>query len=257
MINYYGTPIHDFVPEFSLSFAGESGVKKKGNSRIEILLIFYLLKRVFQPGLSGSEGTEKFIFAALNISIANSFIDMCSIISYNFYREKAMDISRFDNLDIILLCGLYGSGKTEFAIKYFKGKDRSRISRSEIRKYMYEMTNFGEKWTPDLFSEENDALVKHIERKIVEHFLHLKKKILIINTFVTKKSRRSLIEMAHQQKKTIGVIYLNRPMEQCLERNAKNALPVPQEIIYNLYHKIEIPEKGEGLDDVLAVTFKQ
>jgi predicted kinase len=101
-----------------------------------------------------------------------------------------MDLTRFHELNIILLCGLYGSGKTEFAIKHFMGKERSRISRSEIRKYMFEMTHFGEKWSATDFTEENEALVKHIERKVLEHFLHNKRKVLIINTFVMKKSRK-------------------------------------------------------------------
>jgi len=171
-------------------------------------------------------------------------------------KETTMDTSKMDNLDIILLCGLYGSGKTEFATKYFLGKDRNRISRSDIRKSMYEMTNFGERWTPDRFSEDTDALVKHIERKIVEHFTHQKKKILIINTYITKKSRQSIIELARQTKKTIGAVFLNRPLEQCLERNSKSALAVPQEVIYKLHSRIEVPEKSEGFNEVMIVTFK-
>ncbi len=167
-----------------------------------------------------------------------------------------MDTSKMDHLDIILICGLYGSGKTEFAVKYFLGKDRNRISRSEIRKNMYEMTNFGEKWTPDRFSEDTDALVKHIERKIVEHFSHQKKKILVINTYITKKSRQAIVDLARQTKKSIGAIFLNRPLEQCLERNGKSALTVPQEIIYKLNSRIELPDKSEGFDEVMIVTYK-
>ncbi|OHD68253.1 MAG: hypothetical protein A2W19_16775 [Spirochaetes bacterium RBG_16_49_21] len=167
-----------------------------------------------------------------------------------------MDLTRFHQLNIILLCGLYGSGKTEFAIKYFKGKERSRISRSEIRKYMFEMTHFGEKWSSDNFTEENDALVKHIERKILEHFLHNKRKVLIVNTFVTKKSRRRFIETAHEMKKPIGAIFLERPLEQCLARNAQNMAMVPEDVVTSLFYKIEPPEKSEGFDEVLVVTFK-
>ena len=167
-----------------------------------------------------------------------------------------MDLAKIDYLDIILLCGLYGSGKTEFAIKHFKDKGRSRVSRSEIRKHLYEMINFGEGWTSDRFTEDDDALVKHIERKTVEQLLHFKKKILIINTFVTKKSRQGFIEIAHQMKLTIGAIFINRPLDQCLERNSKNAIVVPQEIIYKLFPRIELPEKSEGFDEVLTVSYK-
>ncbi|HOD13457.1 MAG TPA: ATP-binding protein [Spirochaetota bacterium] len=167
-----------------------------------------------------------------------------------------MDLSKFDRLDIVLICGLYGSGKNEFAAKHFLGKGRSRISRSDIRKHMYEMTNFGEKWDAGRFSEENDALVKHIERRIVEHFLQLKKSILIINTYVSKKSRRGMIEAARQMKKTIGAIFINRPLEECLERNKHNASVVPQEVIYSMHHRIELPDKSEGFDEAAVVTYK-
>jgi predicted kinase len=167
-----------------------------------------------------------------------------------------MDISKFHQLNIVLLCGLYGSGKTEFALKYFKGKDRSRISRSEIRKHMYEMIHFGEKWASDNFTEENDALVKHIERKTLEHFLFNKQKVLIVNTFLTKKSRKWFIEMAHGMKKTIGAIFLERPLEQCLSRNEHNVVAVPREVVTRLFYKIEPLEKSEGFDEVITVNFK-
>ncbi len=167
-----------------------------------------------------------------------------------------MDLTKIHSQDIILLCGIYGSGKMEFAKKYFLGRERARISRSDIRKAMFEMANFGEHWTPEQFSEESDSLVKHIERKTVEHFLHFKKNVLVINTFTTKKSRRGIIETAHQMKRTIGAIFLNRSLEQCLARNGQSPLPVPQDVIYNLHHRIEVPEKSEGFDEVLIVNFK-
>ena len=183
-------------------------------------------------------------------------IDRDRITWYCMIKEIAMDLAKFDKLDIVLICGLYGSGKNEFATKHFLGKDRSRVSRSDIRKHMYEMTHFGEKWEAGRFSEENDALVKHIERKIVEHFLQLKKHILIINTFVSKKSRSGLVDTARHMRKTIGAVFLNRPLEECLERNKRNVVVVPQEVIYSMFHRIELPEKSEGFDEVAVVTFK-
>ena len=69
-----------------------------------------------------------------------------------------MDLAKIDYLDIILVCGLYGSGKNEFAMKYFRDKDRSRISRSDIRKYLYEMTHFGEPWRADRFAQSRQVL---------------------------------------------------------------------------------------------------
>ncbi len=167
-----------------------------------------------------------------------------------------MELTKFDDLSIILLCGLYGSGKTEFASKHFKDKNRSRISRSEIRKYMYEMTHFGKKWLPEDFNDENEALVKHIERKMVEHYLFNKQKVLLVNTFITKKSRRWFIEMAKGMNKSIGAIFLERPLEQCLARNEQNLIVVPRDVVTRLFNKIEPPEKSEGFNETITVTFK-
>jgi tRNA uridine 5-carbamoylmethylation protein Kti12 len=161
-----------------------------------------------------------------------------------------MDSGRFANVDILLLAGLYGSGKTEFARKYFADKGRSRISRSEIRKLLYEMTTFGEKWDAKHFSEQDDILVKHIERKIIEHFTHNKRKIILINTFVTKKSRRAHIENAKKSNKTIGIVFLNTPLRVCLDQNEQYSKGVPATVINTLFPRIELPEKSEGFNDI-------
>ena len=164
-----------------------------------------------------------------------------------------MDLAKFHNLDIILLCGLYGSGKTAFARKHFRNRDRRRISRSEIRKLIYEMTNFGEQWKSENFNESDDAVVKHLERKLVEHYLFQRIKVLVVNTFVTKKSRKRFIDFTREEGKTTGVIFLNTPLKKCFELNEKNGAPVPQTVINSLYSKIELPDKSEGFQEVLIV----
>ncbi len=165
-----------------------------------------------------------------------------------------MDISRFHNLDVIMLCGLYGSGKTGFGMVHFREKERLRISRSEIRKNIYEMMHFEKPWGPGHFNEEDDIRVKHIERKIVEHFAHHKKKILIVNTFVTRKSRERTIRIIKGLKKTVGIIFLNTPLEKCIERNRENPVKVTDNIIVSLSTKLELPEKNEGFNEILVLN---
>ncbi len=165
-----------------------------------------------------------------------------------------MDLGKMHTLDIVLLCGLYGSGKTSFAVRNFKGRDRSRISRSEIRKLMFEMTNFGDPWSADSFNEGDDALAKHIERKLCEHLLFSKKKILVINTFVSRKSRKRFVELAREMHKTVGAIFLNTPLERCFQQNDRNAVKVPHSVINSLFNHIELPAKDEGFAEVLIVS---
>ncbi|MDA3900917.1 MAG: hypothetical protein PF637_10405 [Spirochaetes bacterium] len=63
-------------------------------------------------------------------------------------------IERLKSLDILLVCGLYGSGKNEFALRYFDNGLWNRISRNEMRKLMFEMTHFGRSWMSESFNEE-------------------------------------------------------------------------------------------------------
>jgi predicted kinase len=115
------------------------------------------------------------------------------------------------------------------------------------------MTHYGFKWTADKYSESDEILVKHIERKIFEHYIHNKKKILIVNTFLTKKNRKRFIDFAYQHKLSCGAILLNRPLDQCLERNRNNKIQVPENVIRTIYNNTELPSKVEGLSEVLIV----
>lgn len=169
-------------------------------------------------------------------------------------KETIMDLSKFHLLDIIMICGAYGSGKTQFSRTYFGDTERRRISRTEIRKLLFEMTHFGKAWSPENFSEEDDALVKHVERKIIEHLLHIKKKVLIYNTSTTRKSLKRFLSMAKERNKTIGVIFLNTPLEKCIERNKKNVVEVPDMIIRRMFNNIEPPTKSDGFSEVLIIN---
>lgn len=163
-------------------------------------------------------------------------------------------IEKFKTYNIILLCGLYGSGKTEFSNMYFKDSGLLRVSRLELRKLMYEMTHFGESWAAEKFSEEDDVLAKHVERKIVEHFLQVKRNILIINTFMTRKSRQRFITIAKETRKTIGAVFLDTPLDICLAQSKRLKIPIPENVIRQLHSKKEPPAKLEGFNDVVVIN---
>jgi predicted kinase len=162
-------------------------------------------------------------------------------------------LQKFNSFDILLICGVFGSGKNDFARKYFHNGSWNRLSRNEIRKFLYEMTHFGESWESAKFSEEDDVLVKHIERKIMEQYLQHKRHVLAINTFATKQSRQRFVTIAAESKKTIGAIFLNMPLEACLAGYKKHNPTLPEYVLRSMYQKIELPEKREGFTDVLII----
>jgi tRNA uridine 5-carbamoylmethylation protein Kti12 len=164
-----------------------------------------------------------------------------------------MDLAKFQPLDIILICGLPGSGKSQFSKQFFADSGRDRVNRKEIHRLLYEMIHFGKKWTEKEFDALDDFLVKHVERKIIEHLLQNNQKVLVDNTSVSESSRRTYLGIAHQMHKTIGAIFLHTPPATCLERNRGREDPVPERAISNLAATIDLPRTEEGFKELLII----
>ena len=164
-----------------------------------------------------------------------------------------MNKTRLDSLDIILVCGLPGSGKSHFARSYFQNTGRKRINRKEIRRHLHEMLNFGEKWSEENFSDSDEFLVKHVERKTIEHLLQGKHKLLVDNTSVTKSSREAYIHMAERMHCSIGIIFLDAPLKLCIARNRERDDPAPDVAIANLSASLELPTEEEGFRELVIL----
>jgi predicted kinase len=165
-----------------------------------------------------------------------------------------MDLGRFQNLDIIVVCGLPGSGKSHFASAGFSGTGRLRVNRKELRRLLFEMTHFGQKWTEKDFASSDEFLVGHVERKILEHFLQNHKKLLIDNTSMSQESRKAYIAIARQAGKSIGAIFLDTPVARCLERNRSREDAMPERVIAILQAEKQLPDTAEGYKEVLVLT---
>ena len=166
-----------------------------------------------------------------------------------------MMLEQFRKSDLILVCGLPGSGKSHFAGKYFMKSGMKRVSRKEIRKSLYEMLTFGEKWSDDKFDLVDENLVKHIEKKIIEHLLQMGEQIIIDNMSISVSSRQAYTMIADRMKKSISAIFINTDMATCIKRNRERAADdiVPDRIIANLAADIEYPERREGFREVLVI----
>lgn len=165
-----------------------------------------------------------------------------------------MDVSRFQPLDIVLVCGLPGSGKSHFAAACFGSSGRLRVNRKELRRLLFEMTHFGQKWSEKEFASSDEFLVSHVERKIIEHFLQNHKKLLIDNTNLSQESRKHYVLIARQMGRTAGAIFLDTPISRCMERNRLREDAMPDRVISNLAAEKELPEAAEGYKEILVVT---
>lgn len=164
-----------------------------------------------------------------------------------------MDLSRFQALDVVLVAGLPASGKSTFAREHFARSGHRRVNRKEIRRFLYAMTRFGEPWHEADFNESDEALVQHVERKIIEHLLRAGAKMLIDNTSVTVDSRAYYLQLARQMKKRVGILFLNTPVLKCIEQNRKRPDPVPESVISNLFASVQLPTRAEGFEEALVI----
>ncbi len=167
-----------------------------------------------------------------------------------------MTLDQLRKSDIVLICGLPGSGKSHFARKYFKKSGRKRINRKEIRKHLYEMFSFNDEWKEEYFCENQEILVKYIEKKILEHLLFNSEKVLIDNISVSEKSRIDYVNLALKMKKTISAVYINTELDVCMERNRSRDKEdaVPESLIANLSARAVLPEKKEGFLNVVIIS---
>ncbi len=165
----------------------------------------------------------------------------------------ALDLARFHELDVVVVCGLPASGKSHFAETFFRESGRKRVNRKEIRRLLYEMTSFGATWSESRYAGVDEHLVKHVERKIIEHLLQSHQKVLVDNTSVSAASREAYLSLAHQMRRTAGVIFLDTPAQTCLARNRKRPDPVPETVISNLAAAAEHPSVREGFKEALVL----
>jgi predicted kinase len=118
------------------------------------------------------------------------------------------------------------------------------------------MTNFGDKWSEQLFNAVNEHFVKHTERKMIEHLLSNGEKVLIINSSLTSDSRKVYTSIAERMRKTIGIIFIDADIKGSIERNRVVEDPIPENVIPNLAAKKSLPEKREGFNGVIILTDK-
>ncbi|MCK9428756.1 MAG: AAA family ATPase [Candidatus Omnitrophica bacterium] len=131
---------------------------------------------------------------------------------------------------VIILRGIPASGKTTKARELVLNNPRTkRINRDDLRK----MLDFGE------YSIENEDIIKLLQMRIVEELLVQDYSVVIDDTNIKDitvdwwtifiKSVRSDIE--------IEVFWIDTPLQECIERDAKRKDSVGENVIKALYEQ--------------------
>lgn len=146
-------------------------------------------------------------------------------------------------VELFVMCGLQGSGKSTIAKKIKDKHDNWEIvSSDEIRK--------------EFNNEINNDKVFKIYYERARQFLIAGKNVILDATNISMKSRRQIFEQFKgiNCKKTCYIV--NTPIEICIERvikrnNTNEQAEVPVAVLHKYQKSFEIPFFEEGWDDII------
>jgi predicted kinase len=120
---------------------------------------------------------------------------------------------------IILLCGPIGAGKTSIAERLAEELEGSSvISSDRFRRRVY------------------DRLIREAEMRLGKA-----RYIILDATFYREAYRRRILDLASRRERVLTV-FLDCPLETCLERNRRRSSPVPERAVKIIWREFERPE---------------
>jgi predicted kinase len=135
---------------------------------------------------------------------------------------------------LTLLCGIPGSGKS-----FITGRlDGKVVSTDALRKFLWGSESV----------VEHDRLVFDIIKSVIEYLLDKKDSVVLDATNLTRRRRKTMIDIARRYQAGVTVLWIDCPLEVALARNAARDRKVPVPVIKALYKSIEEPHLDEGID---------
>lgn len=154
------------------------------------------------------------------------------------------------DVDLVLVAGVQGSGKTTLTRHGFT--DRVRVNLDEIRNFYKRMTVGGE-WRSDDWRPAMEPLYRQIEDDCLRFNLTAGHRVVCDNTNISRRNRAHYLSMARALKKTIGILFLDLPLDTCLDRNRHRSAFVPEPVIAEFFQMREMPSADEGFDAVHVI----
>lgn len=149
------------------------------------------------------------------------------------------------DLDLVLVAGVQGSGKTTLTTQLFR--DRVRINLDEIR-FFYKRMTTGTEWRNDDWRPAIEPLFRKIEEDCLRFNLQSGQRVVVDNTNISRRSRAHYCSIAKTLGKTVGLLFLDLPLETCLTRNRGRPVKVPEPVLEEFFTVRELPSADEGFD---------
>ncbi|GAB4333467.1 MAG: hypothetical protein OHK0038_09640 [Flammeovirgaceae bacterium] len=140
-----------------------------------------------------------------------------------------------ENLKVIILVGISGSGKSTWAINYLrKNPETVRINRDDLR-MMLTNSPVCEPIIEDMITEIQDHTIMKA--------LYYKQNVLVDNTNLKTKYIEHIIQLV-RNKADVEFMVFSMPVEKCIERDSQRIQKVGEEVIRKQYEQfIELTEK--------------
>ncbi len=148
----------------------------------------------------------------------------------NVYEEDSLYDSSWG--EIIIMCGLPGTGKDTYIKNYFK--DKKIISLDEIRK------------ENNIKPTDDQNKVISIANAMMKKYLRAKEEFIWNATNITFSTRQKIISVCHNYNAKVRILYLETSWQENLNRNQNREKEVNQNIIEKLLFKLEVPENYEA-----------
>lgn len=146
-------------------------------------------------------------------------------------------------VNMIVLVGIPGCGKSTFADILCRNGNVVRLSSDEIRKEL-----FGD----ESFQSDNNRVFNTLYER-AELLLKANISIVIDATNLKKSLRRYAFDICPVGVRKIA-LYYTPDVELCKERNATRERKVPDEVIERMAKQFETPTTDEGFDEVMCLN---
>ena len=250
LVRFHGFPPHVLEDEFALA----KMYRAAANSLLSATdftmdLLYRLVKadmegRICQDKDDALAAVECFRDMAEQEQILNwppVFDDGSAYDTHQFLNFKTGDCKNpclYDDteVEVVLMCGLPGTGKDSWIMKYMEGRRSSTevISLDEIRNEL------------KLKPGDTNGIVIQTAKERAKEYLRQRKSFIWNATNITQSQRRQLVDLFETYKACVRIEYLETTIEEQKRRNHNRDAVVPQKNIDEMIGKLQLPEYFEA-----------
>lgn len=145
---------------------------------------------------------------------------------------------------LLALKGLPGSGKTTFA-KQLVDDGWCRVNKDDLREMLY-----NSKW-----SKSNEGFVLALRDEIIIRSLVIGKNVVVDDTNLDPKHADQFKSIASEFLADYEEKLFDTPVEECIRRNSIRANPVPERVIWDMYHRylVKAPKYDDNKEEAIIV----